>query len=103
MNSLAAMMFYNALLAALFALLVAVGSKLWRRPTVTHFLWALVLLKLITPFVDNRRHDVWTRVRPLHKERAFGDDLANPLMAACVTTLTAPGASAKRLSRQKTA
>ena len=49
MNTLAELMLQNTLLAAPVALLVAVGSRLWWRPAVTHFLWALVLLKLLTP------------------------------------------------------
>jgi len=49
MNAAAELMLQNALVAALFALLVAVGSRIWRRPAVTHLLWLLVLLKLLAP------------------------------------------------------
>jgi beta-lactamase regulating signal transducer with metallopeptidase domain len=39
----------NAVMATGLALLALVISSLWRRPAVTHCLWVLVLLKLVTP------------------------------------------------------
>lgn len=39
----------NAVLAAVPALLALLLSRLWRRPALTHALWLLALLKLITP------------------------------------------------------
>lgn len=39
----------NALAAAVLALAAWLVGKLWRRPAVTHALWLLVLLKLLTP------------------------------------------------------
>lgn len=49
MNAVAELMLQNTVVAALFALLVAVGSRLWRHPAVSHFLWLLVLVKLLSP------------------------------------------------------
>ena len=39
----------NAVVAAVLAVVAAVGGRLYRRPAVTHGLWLLVLLKLLTP------------------------------------------------------
>ena len=39
----------NALAATVLALLAAATGRLCRRPAVTHALWLLVLLKLVTP------------------------------------------------------
>ncbi|HEV3204722.1 MAG TPA: M56 family metallopeptidase, partial [Gemmataceae bacterium] len=39
----------NALLATALASLAALSGWLWRRPALTHALWLLVLLKLVTP------------------------------------------------------
>ncbi len=39
----------NALMATVFAVLVAAFSRICRRPAVIHSLWLLVLLKLLTP------------------------------------------------------
>lgn len=39
----------NAVTATLLAVLVACVVRIWRRPTVAHVLWLLVLLKLVTP------------------------------------------------------
>jgi len=60
MNAIAEVMLQNTLMAAPFALFVAVGSKIWRRPAVTHFLWLLVLLKLLAPPL------VTIPIRPFH-------------------------------------
>ena len=48
MDTLLHWVFWNAILATLLGF-VAAGSVLLRRPALTHALWTLVLLKLITP------------------------------------------------------
>jgi bla regulator protein BlaR1 len=66
----------NALAAALLALPAAAVTRLWRRPTLAHALWLLVLLKLLTPplfFVP-----VW----PQPAEPAPADHLPAPLPTA---------------------
>jgi beta-lactamase regulating signal transducer with metallopeptidase domain len=40
---------WNAAAAAVLALAAAAASRLFRRPALTHMLWLLVLLKLVTP------------------------------------------------------
>jgi beta-lactamase regulating signal transducer with metallopeptidase domain len=49
MDSLLHIGLSNALVASLLALLVAAASAFCRRPALTHALWLLVLIKLITP------------------------------------------------------
>jgi beta-lactamase regulating signal transducer with metallopeptidase domain len=49
MNTLLGIGLANAVLASLLALVVAVVSRLYRRPALLHSLWLLVLIKLITP------------------------------------------------------
>ncbi|HEY1859809.1 MAG TPA: M56 family metallopeptidase, partial [Gemmataceae bacterium] len=49
MRTLLEMGLSNAALAAILALPVAAISRLCRRPALTHSLWLLVLLKLVTP------------------------------------------------------
>jgi WD40 repeat protein/beta-lactamase regulating signal transducer with metallopeptidase domain len=49
MNSLVVMALSNAVVAALMAVVVIAISRVCRRPALTHGLWLLVLLKLITP------------------------------------------------------
>jgi beta-lactamase regulating signal transducer with metallopeptidase domain len=39
----------NALVVAILAVLVAFLGRIWKNPAALHFLWVLVLLKLITP------------------------------------------------------
>jgi beta-lactamase regulating signal transducer with metallopeptidase domain len=41
----------NAVLATVLAIIVAVVTCFWRRPALTHSLWLLVLLKLLTPAI----------------------------------------------------
>ena len=49
MQRLLEMSLTNAMLASILALAVVVLSKLARRPALSHTLWVLVLLKLVTP------------------------------------------------------
>src|SRR5439155_11750010 len=49
MHPLVEMVLSNAAVATVLALLAAVVSQLCRRPALTHSLWLLVLLKLVTP------------------------------------------------------
>src|SRR5262245_21356051 len=49
MHPLLEMVLSNAAVATVLAILAAVVSQLSRRPALTHSLWLLVLLKLVTP------------------------------------------------------
>src|SRR5437879_6255717 len=49
MHPLLEMILSNALVATLLAVLAALVSHVVRRPALTHALWLLVLLKLVTP------------------------------------------------------
>src|SRR5262245_38164280 len=49
MHPLLEMVLSNALVATLLAVVAAVVSQVVRRPALTHALWLLVLLKLVTP------------------------------------------------------
>src|SRR6516164_9520251 len=39
----------NALVAGMLVLVIGIFGRVWRRPTLLHSLWLVVLLKLITP------------------------------------------------------
>ena len=49
MSSIVPVLLSNAVFAAVLSLLAIVLTKVWRNPHLAHALWALVLLKLITP------------------------------------------------------
>jgi len=49
MNGLLEFAVSNALVAALAAVVVAGVTRVWRNPHLAHLLWALVLVKLVTP------------------------------------------------------
>jgi beta-lactamase regulating signal transducer with metallopeptidase domain len=49
MNGLLEFAVSNALVAALAAVIVAGVTRVWRNPHLAHLLWALVLVKLVTP------------------------------------------------------
>src|SRR2546421_4211955 len=49
MNDLLHVALSNAVAATALAVVAAVTSRLCRRPALTHSLWLLVLLKLVTP------------------------------------------------------
>ena len=49
MDGLLPVVLSNGVLATALALVAAVAGRLGRRPALTHGLWLLVLLKLVTP------------------------------------------------------
>jgi beta-lactamase regulating signal transducer with metallopeptidase domain len=73
----------NAILATLLAVAVAVLTRLCRRPAVSHGLWLLVLLKLLTP-------PLWTVPLPWPTARAVEEELATAAPSAQTGEETAP-------------
>ena len=49
MESLVHILLSNAVVATLMAAMVAAVSRICRRPALTHSLWLVVMLKLVTP------------------------------------------------------
>jgi beta-lactamase regulating signal transducer with metallopeptidase domain len=73
---------WNAAAAAVLALVAAAAARLFRRPALTHTLWVLVLLKLVTPpFIP------FSLTLPTFSGRA-GD--VSPLMAPAAEVPVAP-------------
>src|SRR5438270_5216693 len=74
----------NAAMAAILALVAAGIGRLCRRPALTHALWVLVLIKLVTP-------PLWKL--PMHGvlERAMSRAVAPARMRAMPVTPITPG------------
>ncbi len=84
MNALLEVVVSNAVLASLMAIGVAVATRFVRRPEVAYWLWALVLIKLITPPV--LQVPVW---RPDPREPVPVEERS--LTARVVSSHDAPG------------
>jgi probable HAF family extracellular repeat protein len=85
-DSIYQMVLSNAIVAAIMALAAVAVSRIVRRPQVIHWLWVLVLVKLVTPPILQVPLS-WTSRRPMEPAR-----VQRPLSAPQSGTVPAPKA-----------